>query len=388
MDIANLIFYRDIAQNPTISAKDTYQTIGCIVEVAETYGFVGNLWHCYVAYLLACSENSYSLACEMKEGVSGSIFEIANTDFAIIMEVFKSEILDEFCALKNYTPQNPKPNSVVVTLAKNLAAADNITSFKQVVTEFYGRHGVGKFALQHAFYLNNDIITGVMTPDSIRLCDLVGYETPKNKLINNTEAFIDGRPANNCLLFGSAGTGKSSSVKAILNEYHPKGLRLIELYKHQLKELGRVISEIKGRNYKFIIYMDDLSFEEFEVEYKYLKAVIEGSVEKKPDNVLIYATSNRRHLIREEFSDRDSLHGSETVQEKISLSARFGEMIFFDSPDKKQYNNIVKQLAKREGLNIGDEELYLLANRWEMSHTGKSGRTARQFIDHLLGQKR
>ncbi len=385
MDLGSLIFYRDIAQNPAISSADPYLYIGDIVKTAEENGFFGNLWQCYVAYLIICSENPYSLACEMRGDTGGSISEIASADFHLLMKVFNSKAVETFTGFKNYHPQNPNTDSLVVNFAKELAAVTNPTDFKNAVAEFYHNKGVGRYALHPAFYLGEAGIAPVNRPDPIRFCDLVGYETPKRKLIDNTEAFINGRRANNCLLFGSAGTGKSSSVKAVLNEYRDAGLRLIELYKHQLKELGKVISEIRNRNYKFIIYMDDLSFEEFEVEYKYLKAIIEGSIERKPDNVLIYATSNRRHLIREEFSDRESLHGSETVQEKISLSARFGEMIFFDSPDKKQYNNIVKALAEREGLEIEEEELLLAANRWEMSHSGKSGRSARQFIDHLLG---
>ena len=192
------------------------------------------------------------------------------------------------------------------------------------------------------------------------------------------------------MLFGDAGTGKSTSIKAILNRYYEDGLRIIEIYKHQLQDLNDVIAQVKKRQYKFIIYMDDLSFEEFEVEYKYLKAVIEGGLEKKPDNVLIYATSNRRHLIKEDFSDRDGwtgdVHKTDTVQEKLSLVSRFGVTIYFGSPDKKEFNNIVCTLAQRAGLNIEQNELIRQANRWELEHGGLSGRTAQQFIDYLLGK--
>ena len=201
---------------------------------------------------------------------------------------------------------------------------------------------------------------------------------------------MEGRRANNCLLFGDAGTGKSSSIKGILNKYYDQGLRIIEVYKHQFKDLNDVIAQVKNRNYKFIIYMDDLSYEEFEIEYKYLKAVIEGGLEKKPDNILIYATSNRRHLVREKFSDkeerRDDLHASDTVQEKLSLVSRFGVTIFFCAPDKKQFQNIVKVLAERYDIKMPEEELLLEANKWELQHGGLSGRTAQQFIDYLCGQ--
>ena len=225
----------------------------------------------------------------------------------------------------------------------------------------------------------------------VYLEDLVGYESAKKKLIDNTEAFIEKRPCNNCLLFGDAGTGKSSSVKGILNRYYEKGLRMIEVYKHQFRDLNDIIAQIKNRNYRFIIYMDDLSFEDFETDYKYLKAVIEGGLEKKPDNILIYATSNRRHIVREKYSDKEErdndLHTNDTVQEKLSLSYRFGETIFFARPDKKQFDTIVKTLADRYGITMDEDELLLEANKWELSHGGLSGRTAQQFIDHIRGTR-
>ena len=166
---------------------------------------------------------------------------------------------------------------------------------------------------------------------------------------------------------------------------------MIEVYKHQFQDLNDVIAQIKNRNYKFIIYMDDLSFEEFEIEYKYLKAVIEGGLEKKPENVLIYATSNRRHLIRETFKDKqerdEDMHTNDTVQEKLSLVARFGVTIYFGSPDKKAFQEIVRTLAIKNGISLPEEELLLEANKWELSHGGLSGRTAQQFIDYLSGQE-
>ena len=226
----------------------------------------------------------------------------------------------------------------------------------------------------------------------VYLDDLVGYDIAKKKLTDNTQAFVEGRRANNCLLYGDAGTGKSSSIKAILNQYYDQGLRMIEIYKHQFQDLNDVIAQIKNRNYKFIIYMDDLSFEEFEIEYKYLKAVIEGGLERKPDNVLIYATSNRRHLIRETFKDKadrdEELHTNDTVQEKLSLVARFGVTIYFGRPEKKEFQEIVRQIALRNGIDMPEDELLLEANRWELSHGGLSGRTAQQFVDYLLGMRR
>lgn len=229
--------------------------------------------------------------------------------------------------------------------------------------------------------------------DKVALSDLVGYEIQKKKLIDNTEAFVHGRKANNVLLFGDSGTGKSTSIKAIVNQYYDQGLRMIEIYKHQFKDLSNVIAQIKNRNYRFIIYMDDLSFEEFEVEYKFLKAVIEGGVETKPENILIYATSNRRHLIKETWSDRDDvknengMHKSDTMEEKLSLVNRFGVTINYSKPTQKEYFNIVIQLARKEGITLSDEELQKEANKWELSHGGISGRTAQQFVNYLMGME-
>ena len=277
---------------------------------------------------------------------------------------------------------------------------ENPPGWDASVSSLFGEKGglsalLGKLGLHKAFrveHVGDEVrIVPISRIAHVTLDDLVGYEIPKKKLIENTEAFVEGRPANNCLLFGDAGTGKSTSIKAILNQYYGQGLRMIEIYKHQFQDLNSVIAQIKNRNYKFIIYMDDLSFEEFEIEYKYLKAVIEGGLEKKPDNVLIYATSNRRHLIREEAGDkvgrREDMHASDTVQEKLSLVARFGVSIFFVGPTKKEFFNIVKVLAERNHIAMEEEELYQEANRWEMSHGGLSGRTAQQFIDYLLGRK-
>lgn len=191
-------------------------------------------------------------------------------------------------------------------------------------------------------------------------------------------------------MFGDSGTGKSTSIKAIVNEFYKDGLRMIEIYKHQFKNLSDIIATVKNRNYKFIIYMDDLSFEEFEIEYKFLKAVIEGGVETKPENILIYATSNRRHLIKETWKDRndmevsEELHRSDTMEEKMSLVNRFGVTICYLKPSRQEFLDMVDSLAKKAGLSIPRDELDLKANQWEMRHGGISGRTAQQFVNHLL----
>lgn len=384
-----------------------YTTINKLIELSVSHGFEGNLWHTYLAYLLANNENSYSTACEIKGEIEGSINDIALNDFAIFRSLYNmdfSQVEEELgvnciSMIQSFKGNNNGPKLFnsrirdrIVELSKALGESKDVNEFKMIVTQFYKEFGVGKFGLHKAFRLNdNGDIVPINNTAHVSLDDLVGYEIPKQKLIDNTESFVKGKKANNCLLFGDAGTGKSSSIKAILNQYYPDGLRMIEVYKHQFKYLTNVLSQVKNRNYKFIIYMDDLSFEEFEIEYKYLKAIIEGGLEKKPDNVLIYATSNRRHLVREKFSDKheneDDLHKSDTVQEKLSLVARFGVTIYLGSPDKKEFQAIVKALAAREDINISEEELLLEANKWEVSHGGLSGRTARQFIDYLAAKE-
>lgn len=391
--------------------EEFFHMAGSLVEMAGMYGFSGNLWHTYLTQLLVNHENAFSTASEIRGAVEGSINHLALHDFGIFKElydfdlsvfdrVFGTDCADFLCNYVN-TGCNSKVYNQricdrICDMSKTLAEASTVEEFMADMVQFYKDFGVGKLGLNKAFRIEHGkdgkpMIVPITRIAHVNLDDLVGYEIPKQKLIENTEAFVRGRKANNCLLFGDAGTGKSSSIKGILNRYYDEGLRIIEVYKHQFQDLNDVIAQIKNRNYKFIIYMDDLSFEEFEIEYKYLKAVIEGGLEKKPDNVLIYATSNRRHLIRETFKDKEDrdeeLHTNDTVQEKLSLVARFGVTIYFGKPDKKQFQEIVRELAKKNGIDMSDDELFLEANKWELSHGGLSGRTAQQFIDYLAGTK-
>ena len=400
-------------QEPTEADQNLmYDVVGRILDLSGNHGFFGNLWHCYLTYILTGHENVYSIPCEINGETAGSMNEAALQDFNIFKEFFDYDLETLFEKLDASTFVfildfegngikskifNARIRDYICHTAKKMSQAMDGEDLKSIATRFYQKHGVGKLGLHKAFRIapKEDGIHAKIEPilniAHVYLDDLVGYEIAKQKLIENTEAFVEGRRANNCLLFGDAGTGKSSSIKGILNEYYDDGLRIIEVYKHQFGLLHDVIEQIKDRHYKFIIYMDDLSFEEFEIEYKYLKAIIEGGLESKPNNVLIYATSNRRHLIKETFEDkegrRDALHASDTVQEKLSLVNRFGVTIFFSSPDKKEFQNIVKVLAERHQITMPEEELLLEANKWELSHGGLSGRTAQQFIDHLLGMK-
>ena len=383
--------------------------------VATDYGFDENLWHNYLTFYLVTNENPFSITCEKVGANEGSVNHFAKNDFRAFLALFHydfSEIeqalgIDCFSQISNYHSiakkelmYNKNVSEKIIALSRKLEQTADENAFFDCVTDFYKDYGVGMFGLNKAFRLKNrpngDIeIVPINNMEKVMLDDLIGYEIQKKKLVDNTKAFVEGRKANNVLLFGDSGTGKSTSIKAIVNEFYPQGLRMIEIYKHQFKDLSNVIAQIKNRNYRFIIYMDDLSFEEFEVEYKFLKAVIEGGVETKPDNILIYATSNRRHLIKETWSDRNDMevdngmHRSDTMEEKLSLVHRFGVTINYSKPSQKEYFHIVIQLARREGITeeaMSDEDLRAEANKWELSHGGISGRTAQQFVNYLAGQ--
>ncbi|MBE5910810.1 ATP-binding protein [Pseudobutyrivibrio sp.] len=382
-----------------------------LLMLATDYGFDDNLWHNYIAYYIITNENPFSLVTEKTEVKPGSVNYLVENDFKILKEIFDYDFstiekeleIGSFSVFTNYSAvkknqqmYNRSVSEKVRTLSKSLEDAKDEKDFFTVITDFYKAYGVGMFGLNKAFRIeetgNNDIVfVPINNMDEVVLDDLIGYEYQKQQLIANTESFVNGKKANNVLLFGDSGTGKSTSIKAIVNQYYDRGLRMIEIYKHQFRYLSKIIASIKNRNYKYIIYMDDLSFEEHEIEYKFLKAVIEGGVETKPDNILIYATSNRRHLIKETWNDRndqtntDDRHHSDTVEEKLSLVHRFGVTISYSKPMQKEYIEIVLGLAKRAGIDMPDEEIIAKAKVWEMEQGGLSGRTAQQFINHLLG---
>lgn len=404
-------FDRD-EETPDKLISDIYEQIKRILEVATDYGFDKNLWHNYLTFYLITNENPFSLTCEKVGANDGSVNEFAKNDFKVFMNLFNydfrpieaalgincfSLISDYKAIVKKELMYNKNVSEKVQALSLKLETAKDENEFFNYVTDFYKAYGVGMFGLNKAFRViggdNGVTFTPINNMDKVMLDDLIGYEIQKKKLVENTEAFVQGRKANNALLFGDSGTGKSTSIKAIVNEYYDQGLRMIEIYKHQFKDLSNVIASIKNRNYKFIIYMDDLSFEEFEIEYKFLKAVIEGGVETKPDNILIYATSNRRHLIKETWNDRNDmesnngLHRSDTIEEKLSLVNRFGCQISYSKPSQKEFFDIVIGLARKNNVKMTDEELMAEANKWELSHGGISGRTAQQFINYCLGSR-
>ena len=409
---SELVFLMENYGNNNTSVKEKqaifYNCFHGLTDFAAKTSVGGNLWHNYIAFLLLNSENTYTKAVEGRGSVSGDINKLVLSDLSILKELYDfdfSELanaleLKNLAYLTDYEPSgeggiyNPEIRQAICDFIEAFDGASTPEAMQKVLNDFYESRGAGQFGLHNAFRVLRDAktdsveivpITGLAP---VSLNDLVGYDQAKKQLIENTDAFVGGSIANNCLLYGDAGTGKSTAVKALANMYFSKGLRVIEIYKHQIEYLNAVIDLIKERNYKFVLFMDDLSFEEFETDYKYLKAVIEGGIEKKPDNVLIYATSNRRHLINEKFSERgeDEVHLNDTMQEKLSLYDRFGITVYFGSPGQKEYDNIVLTLAERNGISMPKEELISLARRWELNHGGKSGRCAEQFIQYIMGR--
>ena len=440
---ANII--RDLVEGDSTQSElinRIYAQIHELLKVSTSYGFDKNLWHDYLAFVLMTNENPFSLTSEGLGAANGSVNEFALSDMMVFNRLFKYDFskveqalgINCFSVISDYRSIHKRKqlfNKNVSLKVRELSDRwdaiiresegedEKVTGIKTLglITGFYKDFGVGMFGLNKAFrtvraeeIASMDNIAGegdsvswnaynregiqfvpINNTDPVYLKDLIGYEVQKKRVMENTEAFLEGRPANNVLLFGDAGTGKSTTIKALITEYYPKGLRMIELYKHQMKDLSSIISSIKSRNYRFIIYMDDLSFEEDETEYKYLKAVIEGGLETRPDNVLIYATSNRRNLIKETWNDINDIdidkHHSDTVQEKLSLVSRFGVTIGYVRPNKREFDNIVKGLAERHPeIKLDEKALLAEATKWEISHGGMTGRSAQQFIDYLMGK--
>ena len=387
----------------------SFREVKHILDLSTDCGFDDDLWQCYLTYILMTNENSFTKTCERVGSRDGSVNYFAVKDFEIFKELMHYDFsaLEEklgidcftkICSYKAIPKRDRLYNHDISTqvrgLRDRLCKAESGQEIFDIVTDYYAKYGYGLFAMSRAFRINRseggrlDFIP-ISNVDNVMLSDLLGYEEQKKELRDNTLAFLNGKKANNVLLYGDAGTGKSTSVKALINEYYDMGLRMIEIYKHQFGDLSEVIGSIKNRNYRFIIFIDDLSFEENEVEYKFLKAVIEGGVETRPENVLIYATSNRRHLVKETWKDRNDMehegdiHRSDTIEEKTSLAARFGVSINYNAPTPKQYHEIVKALAERNGLKIDEAKLKTIANSWEIRHGGFSGRAAQQLVQYL-----
>jgi predicted AAA+ superfamily ATPase len=382
-----------------------------------------NSFRSYIIDKIIFNENQFSLQAESMEFefIDTVIKNAASADLELLQivseltsEDIKSSLI-EHCLLKDYdihifknlpswdfekTPafSSSSSENCIDSIRKVLFYSSNWSDCIEYLSEFHRKWGCGIFARYKAFVWehsgNSCCLKGIENPDPISLSDLISYDNERTEIINNTLMFIKGYPANNVLLYGDRGTGKSSTVKAIVNEYYNSGLRIIEVPNKYLIDFPRIVNMLKNRSLKFILFVDDLSFEDSGENYTALKAVLEGSLEVRPSNVLIYATSNRRHLIKEKFSDRagfqsgsidDEIRTADTVQEKLSLSDRFGMTIVFSSPDKSGYLKIVEGIAAKRGLKLDKDFLHREALKWEMWYNGRSPRTAKQFVDWLEG---
>lgn len=362
---------------------------------------------------MVVDENPFTLTTERRELLSGSLVEFVKRDLLTIKRLFHYDFssierdcsfffysaIEEYKTIETTAELSAETISMIQDLSKQINDAIDENVVYDILVRFHFKNGVGFLGLNRAFRLSiTDEFPEIIPISSFETSsfdDLIGYETQKKALIENTTAFVNGTVSNNCLLYGDVGTGKSSSIKALSSLFYEQGLRIIEIYKSNIRYLPDLISILRYRNYKFIIYMDDLSFEDFETEYKYLKAVIEGGLETKPQNVLIYATSNRRHLIKELWNDRDDMtykdevHRSDTVQEKLSLSSRFGISIGYFKPSQDEFLDIVLSLVKKLpiNININEDDIKKEAIRWELKRGSRSGRLAKQFVDYLVGKQ-
>lgn len=355
-------------------------------------------WQSYLAGRLLDDENPFSLSAERRT-LSPAVLEQSRRDLRTLRALFDLDAPALLAAVEDavpgltdlwvpWTDPDSGAESPRHAMARKLAAVEDWGDCAELLADHHARHGAGIFGRERVFRWQGGCLLPVSRPDPARLSGLVGYEREREPLIRNTERFLSGLPAHHALLYGLPGTGKSSTVKAILNEYAEQGLRLVEVAKQDLAELPRVLDVLRRRGPRFILFVDDLSFEEHEIEYKALKALLEGSVSEPPENVRVYATSNRRNIVRESFSDReggadDDIHARDTMQEKLSLVARFGLRLTFPPPDRRLYLEIVTGLARERGLEISGLELAERAALWDQWHAGRSGRTARQFVDEL-----
>jgi hypothetical protein len=382
-----LVVFRGILKEAPMQALQTFLTgsrsslerLDCYSTfVAKLYEHSENFSR-YLLSLVLEGENPHILRIAAGESTSGQMEESVRRELALLQQV--SQITpDMLQAETDYSDFLP---------GWETEALDFQACYQERI-QSVGTFGYGMYAKYTMFYLENGEITPVRYPDETRLSDLIGYRRERQAVVDNTLALIEGKPAQNALLRGDAGTGKSSTVKAVVNEFSNRGLRLIEVKKEQMGDLPRILDALSRNPLKFIIFIDDLSFSAEDDCFGALKATLEGSVSARAENIAIYATSNRRHLIRESFSDRegDDVHRNDTMQQLMSLSARFGLKVTFSKPDKKAYMEIVTGLADRYGItHLSQEALSVQAEAFALAGSGRSARTAKQFIQTMMIEK-
>lgn len=362
-------------------------------------------WQGYVLEQLLTNDNPFTRqAQKASAALPNSLVQAAQHDLRLLQSLHRvtatqiAEWAQNAAGLATAPPvwelnsENTTMNADQQAIASHLLQQTDWGTALEALITYHQQVGVGLFARYRAFRWHRGELLGIAHPDPIPLDALVGYNLPRQMLLQNTEALLAGYPALHVLLYGSRGSGKSSMVKALLNQYGDRGLRLVEVSRSELRDLVTIVDRLREQPQKFIIFVDDLSFEEDDDAFKALKVVLEGNATARPQNIVVYATSNRRHLIREFLGDRprpsdaDEVHAWDTVQEKLSFSDRFGLTLTFEPANQDTYLAIVRHLAQRAGVTLEAKQLEFRALQWATRHNGRSGRTARQFVDFLQAE--
>lgn len=400
-----LMVCRNFLQMPLVQAVNRYmQTneetevpyiVSQLVQYAEKYGVCGNIWQQFLLRTLCDGENTAAVTIEQVGTYGTGLQRALAMDMKVLWPYLHSTANDLFgCAfLDAYMPSRPKEDICLQALTHVMTACRTPDEGTEALLTHYTTYGRGKLARYMAFRINSqNRLVGIEEFPHLAWDDLISYQAQKEKLLQNTVNFIENRSANNVLLTGARGTGKSTAVKSLVWQYHEKGLRLLQIERGQLAALPGVMEKLSLiKSKKFILFLDDLSFDEDEKEYKYLKSAIDGGVTPQPDNVLIYATSNRRHLLKETWKDRndemDEVYRDDSTNESISLSDRFGLIIHYAAPTQDEYLAIIDHELRKAGIVLDKKELRILGVRWEMEHSGRNGRIAQQFVKWYLGNK-
>lgn len=384
----------------SVQSSNQLATIQCLEHYGRWFrelAIADLSWQDFLGDRILKDDNPFSQKAQHLpvDEIPKSLREAAYHDLITLQNIYRCDPceLSSWVKAATQVPAVPVPWQRANRLNNFLHHAEHWGDTLDQLAGYYHRHGVGIFAQYQAFRWENNQLLGICDPDYLSLEDIVGYDDPKQILVNNTECLVAGLPALNILLYGSRGSGKSSMIKALLGPFAEQGLRLVEVDKIGLHNLPMIVEQLRHQTQKFILFVDDLSFEEDDDAFKSLKVVLEGGVRSKANNIIVYATSNRRHLVREFFEDRprprhaEEIHQWDTVQEKLSFSDRFGLTLTFEPANQNTYLEIVHHLARKADLDFESEELEFRAKQWATRHNGRSGRTAQQFIDFLQGEQ-